>query len=238
MMSDSLKNEPDLFSSRQHFSIWMQAMCKPWRQVLDRGRKMELSSNQLLFGDGKPVKGLYFTQKGVLRFISIDQNGNEAILFYVTEDNLLGDAALFNKMPVYGHFQAVEDCTLYFFDENAVRDEIMPQHPDLTQNLLEYLAFKVGVLLHHHCEVLNTDVKGKVCRLLFDMCRYHGLQSSFTPKITQQEMATALGMHRTTLSKVFTDLKKEKIIAQATRSEIVLLDLEGLARYAEAPFAI
>ena len=213
-------------------------MCTPWQQVLAFGRRMELSKNQTLFGEGTPVKGLYFNQKGVLRLISIDQDGREAILFYVTENNLLGEAALFNGMPVYAFFKAVEDCTLYFFDEDIVRSQILPQYPHLTQNLLEYLAFKVGVLLHHHCEIINPDVRGKVCRLLYDMCRYSGLQHRFAPKITLQEMATALGLHRATFSKVITDLKKESIIARATKKEIVVLDLNGLARYAKTPFAI
>lgn len=216
MDTDQLTAGNEAFESRQHFSIWMQAMCTPWQEVLILGHRIELSKNQTLFGEGKPVKGLYFNQKGILRLISVDQDGREAILFYVTENNLLGEAALFNGMPVYAFFKAVEDCTLYFFEEAIVRRHILPKYPHLTQNLLEYFAFKVGVLLHHHCEIINPDVRGKVCRLLYDMCRYSGLQHRFAPKITLQEMATALGLHRATLSKVITDLKKESIIAKAT----------------------
>lgn len=225
-------------ASRQHLSIWMQAMCSPWQSIVTLGRRLELSKHQTLFGKGEVVDGLYFNQKGILRLISVDQDGREAILLYVTENNLLGDAAMFNGMPVYAFFQAVEDCTLYFFDKQTVLKHIMPTHPHLTQNLLEYLAFKVGVLLHHHCEILNPDVKGKVCRLLYDICRYSGFKQQFDPKITLQEMATALGLHRATLSKVISTLKKESIIATATKKEIVVLDLEALARYAGRTFAI
>ena len=224
--------------SRQHFSIWMQAMCTPWLDVLDLGHRLELSKNQTLFGEGKVADGLYFNQKGILRLNSVDEEGHEAILLYVTENNILGDSAMFNGMPVYAFFTAVEDCVLYFFDKNTVLKQILPYYPVLTQNLLEYSAFKVGVLLHHHCEILNTNVRGKVCRLLYDICKYSGLKRHFDPKISLQEMATALGLHRATLSRVINDLKNESIIAKATKKEIEIIDLEALARYADRTFAL
>lgn len=224
--------------NRQHFSIWMQAMCTPWLDVLDLGQRLELPRNQTLFGRGEIVDGLYLNQKGILRLNSVDEDGREAILLYVTENNILGDSAMFNGMPVYALFTAVEDCTLYFFKKEIVLKQIIPYHPVLTQNLFEYMAFKVGVLLHHHCEIVNTDVRGKVCRLLYDICRYSGLKQRFDPKISLQEMATALGLHRATFSKVINDLKKESIIATATKKEIEILDIDSLARYADQTFAL
>ncbi|MBT8362509.1 MAG: winged helix-turn-helix domain-containing protein [Desulfobacterales bacterium] len=124
------------------------------------------------------------------------------------------------------------------FDEQIVRFEILPNHPLLAENLLEYLSFKIGVLLHHHCEIINPDVCGKVSRLLYDMCKYNNMELQFTPKINLQEMATALGLHRATFSKVLSELKKKSIIGNATQKEIEILDIEGLAKYARSPFAL
>ena len=216
----------------------MQAMCTPWLEVLDLAQRIELPRNETLLGEGEMVDGLYFNRKGILRLNSVAEDGREAILLYVTENNILGDAALFNGMPVYALFTAVEDCTLYFFKRETVLEQIIPSYPALTQNLFEYLAYKIGVLLHHHCEMVNTDVRGKVCRLLYDICRYSGLKNRFDPKISQQEMATALGLHRATFSKVINDLKKESIIETATKKEIVILDIDALARYADQTFAL
>ena len=213
-------------------------MCTPWLEVLDLGQRIELPKNETLLGEGERIEGLYFNQSGILRLNSVAEDGREAILLYVTENNILGEAAMFNGMPVYALFTAVEDCTLYFFRKETVFEEIMPSYPRLTQNLFEYLSFKVGVLLHHHCEMVNTDVRGKVCRLLYDICRYSGLKHRFDPKISQQEMATALGLHRATFSKVINDLKKESIIETATKKEIVILDIDALGRYADQTFAL
>lgn len=227
-----------IFAARLHFSIWMQAMCLPWREVLHLGRPMKISRDAALFGTGDRMDGIYYLDRGIMRLISLNQEGQESILLYVTSGNLLGESAMFNKMPVFAKFTAVEDCDLFFFDQQTVRERIMPSHPELVENLLEFMAYKVGVTLHHSCEIINPDVRGKVCRLLFDMVRHGGHENRSVPKITQQEMATALGLHRATFSKVLADLKREGILETATRREIVVKDLAALSHYADSPFAL
>ena len=230
--------EQGVFTSRQHFSLWMQAMCAQWSEVTDLGRRIKIGKDRILFGDGKPINGIYYLARGAMRFLSCNHEGEQAILFYVTAGNLLGDAAMFNKMPVYAMYSAVEDCTLYFFDEKTVRNDILPRHPHLAQNLMEYMAYKIGVLLHHHCEIINTDVRGKVCRLLFDIVQHCGYKRTIAPKITQAEMAAALGLHRATFNRIIAELKTEGVLEKVTKTEIVINDLEALGRYADKPFAL
>jgi CRP-like cAMP-binding protein len=230
--------EDSPFDTRQHFSLWMRGMCACWAEVIHLGTRTVLQKDQTLFGRGERARGLYFNARGLLRFLSCDAEGREAILFYITENNLLGEAALFNRMPVFAMFEAVEDCVLYYFDERTVKDRILPNYPHLVNNLIEYMAYKVGVLLHHHCEIINPDVRGKVSRLLFDIVRHSGDANRASPRITQEEMATALGLHRATFSRIIRELKQEGILQKATKHEIVVRDMEALARYADSPFAL
>jgi CRP-like cAMP-binding protein len=228
----------DIFTCRQHFSLWMQGLCAPWAEVIHLGTRLTLPKDQDMFGDGSMARGLFFIEKGVLRFVSCDETGQQAILFYVTENNLFGDAALFNRMPIYALFQAVEDCVLHFIDEATVREVILPGYPHLAENLFEFMAYKIGVLLHHHCEIVSPDVRGKICRLLFDIARYCGYSKTISPKITQQEMAQVLGLHRATFSRVIAELKREGVLHKVTKKEIVINDLKALAQYANKPFAL
>jgi CRP-like cAMP-binding protein len=230
--------EDSPFDTRQHFSLWMRGMCACWAEVIHLGTRTVRQKDQTLFGRGERAKGLYLNAKGLLRFLSCDAEGREAILFYITENNLLGEAALFNKMPVFAMFEAVEDCVLYYFDERTVRDRILPNYPHLVNNLIEYMAYKVGVLLHHHCEIINPDVRGRVSRLLFDIVHHSGGANRASPRITQEEMATALGLHRATFSRIIGELKQEGILQKATKHEIVVRDMDALARYADSPFAL
>lgn len=224
---------------RKHFSLWMEAgLCRPWLSVLHLGKKIEVEKDATLLGNGNYVDGIYFIQSGIMRLISYDMHGNEAILLYVTENNVFGDSAYYNKMPVYAIFSAVENSTIYYFSRKVLKTNILVNHPEIQQNLLEYMAYKVGVLLHHQCEIFSDDIMGKVCRLIFDIAKYNNFSPIIETKISQQEMATALGLHRATLSKAISELKTKHILRWISKKEIAISDFDKLHKYANNVFAL
>lgn len=224
---------------RQHFSLWMKVgLCADWTKVLHLGRKMVLKKNSTTLGEGELIGGIYFVAKGVLRLTSLDEEGNEAILLYITDQNLFGDSAYFNKMPVYASVSSVVDSTLYFFPRLILERDIFPQYAELKENMLEYMAYKVGVLLHHQCELLTNDILGKVCRIIYDVAQYNNYKKVFHSQITQQEMATALGLHRATLSKAISDLKHKRVLDWANKQEVIIRNYEKLHQYTENIYAL
>lgn len=224
---------------RQHFSLWMEAdLCSSWTTVRQFGRRIDLAKGETILGEGECIDGIYLLSTGVLRLISFDADGHEAILLYVTDGNLIGDSAFFNEMPVYATFSAVEDATLYYFTRETINGLILPKHPELLKTMLEYMAYKVGVLLHHQCEVVSGDVFGKVCRMIYDIAKYESFPASFRAKITQKEMATALGLHRATFSKAISELKRRGVLDWSKHQEIEIKDYERIKDYANNVYAL
>ncbi|MFQ3621483.1 MAG: Crp/Fnr family transcriptional regulator [Spirochaetales bacterium] len=156
----------------------------------------------------------------------------------MAEKNLFGDAAYFNGMPVYALYSAVIDSIAYFFPRKILEGFIFPKYPELFKNLTSFLAYKVGVLLHHLCDLQSTDLQGKVCRLLCDLAQYGKNRSEIYPHITQQEMAIALGMHRATFNRIISQLRDAGILGQVTKKRIQILDLERLVQLAEGTYAL
>ncbi len=225
--------------SRQYFSLWMNVgLCEPWMKVLHLGERREMKQGDTLYGEGDTVDGFYFLLTGLMRFVSYDSLGNEAILFYATDRNLVGDSSYFNRMPVYGFFSAIEDCTLYYFSNSVLKHQIFTRHPELIHNLLEYMSYKVGVLLHHQCEVISGDIIGKVCRMIFDIAKYNSFAASVNSRITQKEMATALSLHRSTFSRVINELKVQEVLEWTGKQEIRIYNYDELQRLANNVFAI
>ena len=213
-------------------------VCSPWARVAHLGQRVRLRKNETIFGEGDCVDGVYYVVSGVLRLVSFNSAGKEAILLYVTEQNLIGDSAFFNRMPVYATFSAVEDVELSFFPGELVQNRILVRYPDLQRNMLEYMAYKVGVLLHHQCEVVSDDVFGKVSRLIYDIAKHSGFDAVISLKITQEEMATALGLHRATFNKTISELKRQGVLDWTKKQEIVIKDYETIRRYADNAFAL
>ena len=106
------------------------------------------------------------------------------------------------------------------------------------KNLLEYMAYKIGVLLHHQCEVVSDDIMGKVCRIIFDISKYNDYRKIVISKITQQEMATALSLHRSTFSKIIQKLRSLNVLEWRGRREIIIYDYDKLHDLAHNVFAI
>lgn len=224
---------------RQHFSLWMKVgLCDPWMNYLHLGNKIELKKNSTTLGEGESIGGIYLIAKGVLRLTSLDTKGNEAILLYMTDRNLFGESAYFNRMPVYAILSAVVDSTLYFFSRSILERQLLTQYAELKDNMLEYMAYKVGVVLHHQCELLSGDILGKVCRLISDIAQYNNYKEIFHSQITQQEMATALGLHRATFSKAISELKSKGVLDWVTKQEIVIKNYDKLNHFAEDVYAL
>ena len=207
-------------------------------EVIHLAKRVTLRKDATLLGEGRRVGGVYLLVHGVLRLVSFDSNGNEAILLYVTEQNLVGESAFFNRMPVYATFSAVEDATLFFFSEATLNTILFRTYPALQRTMLEYMGYKIGVLLHHQCEVISDDVTGKVSRMLFDIAKYSRFEPVIRSKITQHEMATALGLHRATFSKTISELKRQGILEWTKKREIVIRDYERIREYAHNVFAL
>ncbi len=213
-------------------------MCGIWESVISYGTRLTIKENQQLFGTGERINGIYYIQKGILRLESYSPDGNQAILLYVPEKNLFGDAAYFNGMPVYALYRAVIDSVVYFFSRELLESVLFPKHPELQRNLTSFLAYKVGVLLHHLCDLQSTDVRGKVCRLLCDLAQYGKNKAEIRPHITQQEMALALNMHRATFNRIISELREQGILGKVTKKRIQILDLNRLVEMAEGTYAL
>lgn len=213
-------------------------MCSIWEKVISYGTRITIKQDQQLFGTGERINGIYYIQAGILRLESYSPEGNRAILLYVPEKNLFGDAAYFNGMPVYAIYTAVIDSTVFFFPRSILEEIIFPKYPELQRNLTSFLAYKVGVLLHHLCDLQSTDVRGKVCRLLCDLVQYGKNRAEIYPHITQQEMALALGMHRATFNRILSELREQGILGKVTKKHIQILDLNRLVHLAEGTYAL
>ncbi len=110
----------------------MQSLCGIWEKVISYGTRLTIRENQQLFGTGERINGIYYIQQGILRLESYSPEGNRAILLYVPEKNLFGDAAYFNGMPVYAIYTAVINSVVVLLSlEPFIEEIIFPKYPEL-----------------------------------------------------------------------------------------------------------
>ena len=107
----------------------------------------------------------------------------------------------------------------------------MRQYPELIVNLLEGMANKTHIISGHACDLaslLNRVSKVLVYVAEREYTNITDVKVVCRKGISQQELASILGVHRVTLNHTVGQLKKQGIIGEMTKSQLVILDYKRL----------
>ena len=205
------------------------------------GSRRTFPKGSLIFGLETPVNGVYFVKEGVVEILLYTLHGPEKVLFYVGEGCIFGEVTCF----VTGEsgeaiVRARSDCVTYFFSREVVEGIIANQYPRLLLELLRASAYKIkmyGVLLQ---DSLNSDNFMRVCKMLVYLARFKGVDVAhgqkvveIQPDMTQQDIARLMGVHRVTVTKAISRLKKSGIVDHFSKSSLVISDFPGLIQLVE-----
>ena len=201
------------------------------------GKKRCCKKDSLVIGNGELIDQLYYLYSGRLRLSKVMPDGTEKIVWYLDSGNLFGEIAFWDKKPLEGIFVAVEECLVFSFSRDCIRQNIMRDHLNLVENMLEGLANKARVLATQASDI--TSVKSRLCKLLIYMAEREE-ETARDQRIlcrqglSQQELAGLLGVHRVTLNHTMAQLKKEGIIESVGKGRITIADYTKLIQSASA----
>lgn len=206
----------------------------PWLAVRHLATPVSFPAKHILdTRQGKAAHGFFLVLKGLVKLSFVSFCGQEKVFFY------LGEQSLFNDIPmVYGEHISTFSCTspveaLFFRREDTVRQEFAKAYPELMLNWLKSLSLKSSIMFTQLCSVGIHSAFTSVCRILYGMYLHHREGGIIVPHISQQDLASLLGIHRGSLHKAFARLREEGILESYSRHELVLLDVERLHCYAE-----
>lgn len=213
------------------WSPWLVAGQSPWEQVLHLGRKKNYQKNCIIIGSGELVKELHYLQTGKVSFLSANSCGEEKIVWYISQGNLFGEIVFFDGEKSSNYFVSDEDCTVYTFDKRTVMEKILLNYPDILENMLYTLSKKARILTGQINDLSLNTPKMRVYKML-----YHLFASTRNKElcVSQQELASLLGIHRVTLNQILVSLKKQGVIQQDSRKRRIIVDNPaGLLRLIE-----
>ncbi len=207
----------------------------PWEKVLHLGVPVTLTAKQIVtITANTAVTGFYYIRKGRVRLSYIAPNGQEKVLFY------LGKGTFFAENPVMVSsadciFTCMDEVSAVFLKKKDVTSvQFARDYSDLLINWVESTCIKSGNFFNQLCNSGLFDSFGNVCRLLYSMSLHSPDPKRLVPQLSQQELASMLGIHRGSLHKALTRLKKENVIGEYSKRELRILDIDLLKYYAEA----
>ena len=201
-----------------------------WRKVLHLGSRHEIRKGQIIIHAGEVVDNLYFIEKGEAAMLRTGLDGSEKILMYIEEGTLFGETPFFSGQPILSTFLCSKNSVIRRFSKACVNERIMPDHPELIQTLLHTLAMKVSILSNQSATLAMGNLEERICKFLLMTSVPKELMQSppvIYPKMRMKDLASLLGVHRTTLYKSIRKLEKEGIITDFTKDSVFITDMEG-----------
>ena len=205
---------------------------KPWEALIPEGRKLTVRG-QRCFEPGGDRLDFCYLARGIILIMHADAEGNERATLRI------GPGCLFNESPALAGFDAPDspffcqtDCTIYGFSHALLHDPaFVAARPELIINLMSGLGVK---LLLYHTSLSNfVGVSGvaRVSRFLCGLVRRRA-SLAFDPGMTQEGLATLLGMHRATLVRALHELRRQGALLRFTKRRVEIGDVELLKKLA------
>lgn len=210
------------FSLKEKNSIWRNALHLGIRQKVSKGFLWCFDSTTFSFLD-----------KGTVRLEGASSSGKQRIAFYIESGCLFREtnSSSSNTAQGVGYFIAMEDCVVYQFPIALFEDlNFIRENPDLVANCLTTLKQKSSILFFSLVSNNENISDGVVGRYLLSLAEKHGADT-FRPDISQSELASIMGLHRSTVCRVIKTLRKEGILGSFTRYQLEILDRKKLQEY-------
>lgn len=206
-------------------------------KILDkRVIKTKYKKGEVLFTEFEEAKGVYFVDTGIVKLTKQDENGNEIIVCMKKDGEIFAEACLFNnQLSCYpATATMVSEGEIFFLNTEKLEEEII-HSPELGVRMIHYMSDALRDMTLSLRDVAMLDVYTKTVKTLEKLAKKFGeLKSNamhLELPITVSELATLVGSSRESVSRVFSKLKKEKII-EVSGKNIFIPDWEGFCSIA------
>lgn len=202
--------------------------------VAQRAIAIHLRRGEMLFLAGEAAKGLFVVITGKIRAFQQDEDGREQVMHVDAAGAVLGDVPVFDDGPYPASAISEVDADVLFIEKSDVRGLCL-KYPSLALAALKLMAAKVrkhaklveALSLHEVGQRLALFLLTEAQTTIFPV----GGPMAFRLCLSNHEIASRIGSVRDVVSRAFTRLKHDGLIAMEDR-EVKILDLQGLKRYA------
>ncbi len=222
MKTKNLTNRTPYLRWKEINSVWREALYLAKQHKIPKGHIWD-SSNE---------KNFYFLDKGSIRINAISPSGQSTIILHLDSGCLFRE---WFEVPTDEAFLiqdiAVTDCVVYSFPMSYLENsEFICKHSKLISNVLYSLTIKASSFARFLLEKGEYNPKTIVCNYLVDLASQHN-HDTFTPNISQTDLALSLGLHRVTVCNVLKNLRAEGVIGTFTRKNFEILNKDKLKEY-------
>ncbi|MEE0913043.1 MAG: Crp/Fnr family transcriptional regulator [Ruminococcus sp.] len=181
------------------------------------------SKGEIIYRQGDYAKTFCYLKKGRVSVFMTSIDGMEKTLNTACKGELLGEGAFFDKKPRVSSARAVTACEVVMIDEDMLM-QMFTKHPRLAFQLLEILANRIRLLSSQLDSMTFLQADARIASLLLQN------EKNSIVSLTHEEIATAVGVSRVTVSKTLSRFAKKGYITTEYR-KITIKDRQVLQNF-------
>lgn len=184
--------------------------------ISEYGQKVTIKKGEMLTTPGDNISAMKFIYSGKVKVVMLDTYGYEKILYILHKGWFLREGLFIDnviKPFAKNYSRAEEDCVIYMIDHNAF--DKLKESTDFMLALLRSCAIKRALLANELHNVTFKSAEERVLQLIVSSADrscppVDSYWLSLKQQYTHSEMGQILGINRVTVSKIITQLGKEK----------------------------
>ncbi len=170
----------------------------------------------VLFVEGQAPRGIFVLCKGRVKLSICSSDGKTLILKIAEPGEVLGLSANVSGTPYELTAETVDACQVNFVKREDFQ-RLLREHSDACLHVAEQLSDKYNTACREIRAIgLPHSAAEKLAKLLLEWSARNGEATKAEPRfklaLTHEEMAQMIGTSRETVTRLFADLKKRRIV--------------------------
>ena len=191
------------------------------------------SRRSVVLNAGREENQVCLLFEGRLQGIDFTIDGKEVGLYFVEPGSYCGELSVFDRGPQPEHVIALNSAVVVLIDAEVIR-KVASQHPEIMLELGIKLASRVRQMTSQRSLLSLPSIPQRVCNQIWMLVDERDSETiSIINLPTHMELAIMLNLSRETVTRVFQQLQRLKLVARNGPNELVIHDLETLKKIAE-----
>ncbi|MBE3586333.1 MAG: Crp/Fnr family transcriptional regulator [Thermoanaerobacter sp.] len=191
-------------------------------EIIKLGVTKHFKEEKVIINIGEFVEGIYLITKGEARANILTPDGKEKTIFIFEPPFFFGETIYFNKTPASMEVKVMPDSIMTFFSEDAIKK--LSKNKYFFELLFRSSICKTDSAIEEISDLYVLTPGERVYKTLWYYANKRGVKlnnGELLTKISQEQIATIVGLHRVTVARIFSRLKGKGKIKNTKRSTLL-----------------
>ncbi len=176
-----------------------------------------------IFREGESSDSLYVLKKGMVRLISLSDQGRETILHILKPDELFGELLLSEEKRAFTAIATEDSLVTIISQESFV--ELLSAVPAVALNFIRLLSKRLATVDRGLAEFSHTWSYHRLARVLLQLSEKYGQQvpggTLISVRLTHEDLANLIGTSRETVTTQLSKFTRMGLLKREARNFVV-----------------